>query len=87
MRWAVALRPPLLGCEFPRAVCPAEARKGRWRISMTIRSLLRSDYALAAAVLVAAWLILSSPWLFGTFQGLGLSPREMDDLVEYLKSL
>jgi hypothetical protein len=33
---------------------------------MTIRSLLRSDYALATAVLVAAWFILSSPWLFGT---------------------
>jgi hypothetical protein len=33
---------------------------------MKIRSLLRSDYALAAVVLLAAWFVLSSPWLFGT---------------------
>ncbi|NJO22175.1 MAG: YfhO family protein [Sphingomonadales bacterium] len=32
---------------------------------MKIRSLLRSDYALAAAVLIAAWFVLSSPWLLG----------------------
>ena len=33
---------------------------------MSIRSLVRSDYALAAVVLLAAWFALSSPWLFGT---------------------
>jgi hypothetical protein len=47
-----------------RAACPGH--EIRERISMTIRSLLRSDYALATAALVAAWFILSSPWLFGT---------------------
>ena len=33
---------------------------------MNIRYLVRSDYALAAAALLAAWFALSSPWLFGT---------------------
>ncbi len=32
---------------------------------MNIRLFLRSDHALAAAVLIVAWFVLSSPWLLG----------------------
>lgn len=60
-----ALRLPFWAWDVSLVQCLSPGHEGRWHTPMNVRSPARSNYALATVVLLAAWLALSSPWLFG----------------------